>query len=260
MTPRFAGKVAVVTGGAMGIGLATAHAFAAEGAKVMLASRTAATGEAAAAEIAAAGHAARFIATDVSESTAVARLMAETEAAFGGIDILFANAGVPARRPEGGVPLSEVEDAVFDEAFAINVRGVWLCIKHAIPAMRRRGGGAIVTMSSTMGLVAQPRNGVYAATKHAVLGLTKAAALECGPEGIRVNAVCPGAIDTAFMAPFMVGYTEEGWAARVRERFPAAERIGRPEEVADVVLWLASDQASFVHGAAVPIDGGYTIN
>ena len=259
MTQRFTGKVAVVTGGATGIGLATARAFAAEGAKVVLASRTAATGEAAAVEIVAAGHTARFIATDVSDAAAVAGLMAETEAAFGGIDILFANAGVPARRAEGGVPLGEVEDAVFDEAFAINVRGVWLCIKHAIPAMRRRGGGAIVTMSSTMGLVGQARNGVYSATKHAILGLTKSAALEYGGEGIRVNAVCPGAIDTAFMAPFTVGFTEEEWAARVREKYPAAQRIGRPDEVADVVLWLASDQASFVHGAAVPTDGGFIL-
>ena len=259
MTQRFAGKVAVVTGGATGIGLATARAFAAEGAKVAIASRTVENGEAAVAEIAAAGHTARSFPTDVSDADAVAKLMAETEAAFGGIDILFANAGVPGRRPEGGVPLGEVEDTIFDEAFAINVRGVWLSIKHAIPALRRRGGGAIVAMSSTMGLVGQARNGVYSATKHAILGLVKSAALEYGGEGIRVNAVCPGAIDTAFIAPFTIGFTEEEWAARVREKYPASQRIGRPEEAADVVLWLASDQASFVHGAAVPIDGGFTL-
>ncbi len=259
MTQRFAGKVAVVTGGATGIGLATARAFAAEGAKVAIASRTIENGEAAVAEITAAGHTARSIPTDVSDADAVAALMAETEAAFGGIDILFANAGVPGRRPGGGVPLGEVEDAIFDEAFAINVRGVWLSIKHAIPAMRRRGGGAIVAMSSTMGLVGQARNGVYCATKHAILGLTKSAALEYGGEGIRVNAVCPGAIDTAFIAPFTVGFTEEEWAARVQEKYPASQRIGRPEEAADVVLWLASEAASFVHGAAVPIDGGFIL-
>ena len=260
MSGGFADKVAVVTGGATGIGLATARAFAAEGAKVVLSSRTRETGEAAEAEIVAAGHTARFVAADVSDAESVQRLMAETEALYGGIDILFANAGVPARGPEGGVVLGEVRQEIFDEAFAINVRGIWLSMKHAIPAMRRRGGGAIVNCASTMGLVGQAKNGVYSATKHAVMGLTKSAALEYGPENIRINAVCPGAIETAFVTPFMVGYTEEEWAARIREKYPAAHRIGQPEEVADVVLWLASDQASFVHGVGVPIDGGFIVH
>ncbi|MDA0702671.1 MAG: glucose 1-dehydrogenase [Proteobacteria bacterium] len=259
MNGRFVDKVAVVTGGATGIGLATARAFAAEGAKVVLSSRTVKTGEAAAAEIVAAGHTAHFVATDVSDSAAVENLMARTEKLYGGIDILFANAGVPARGSEGGVVLGEVEEAIFDEAFAINVRGIWLCLKHAVPAMRRRGGGVIVNMSSTMGLVGQAKNGVYSATKHAVMGLTKSAALEYGGENIRVNAVCPGAIETAFVAPFKVGYSEAEWAARIREKYPAAHRVGRPEEVADVVLWLASDESSFVHGVGVPIDGGYIV-
>lgn len=174
---------------------------------------------------------------------------------FGRLDYVFNNAGLSGFT---GTRMAEMDETTFDALLRVNVKGVWLGMKYAIPAMVAGGGGCIVNTASTLGLVGQSLSGPYSGTKHAVIGLTRTAALEYGLDGIRVNAVCPGGIETPITLDFKNTFSEEEWTRRNAASYPATARYGRPEEVAGVVLFLCSDAASNIHGAAIPVDGAYT--
>jgi NAD(P)-dependent dehydrogenase (short-subunit alcohol dehydrogenase family) len=250
MTGMLEGKVALVTGGASGIGRAAARVFAREGAAVALADVNVEGGERAAREVEEGGGRARFLRADVSSAAEVEALVQGTVAAFGGLDCAFNNAGV-----EGAAgPIAESTEENWDRVVEINLKGVWLCMKHEVARMLRQGGGAIVNTSSIMGLVACRDNPAYAATKHGVVGLTRSAALDYARSGIRVNAVCPGYVRT----PMLERLFEElpDLEEPVIARHPLG-RLAAPEEIAEAVAWLCSDRASFVTGHIMPVDGGY---
>jgi NAD(P)-dependent dehydrogenase (short-subunit alcohol dehydrogenase family) len=248
---RFDGKMALVTGASSGIGRTTALAFARDGAAVVVASRREAEGRDAVAQIERAGGKALFVKTDVSRESDVANLVERTIAKFGRLDFAFNNAGV-----EGtGKPVVDETEQNYQAVFDINVKGTLLSMKHELRAMLKTGGGAIVNISSIVGQIAFPGASVYTASKHAVLGLTRAAALEHAKSGVRVNAVSPGAVYTDMMERF-VGGSEEMKAA-----FAAMHpmgRVGRTEEIAETVLFLCSDAASFMTGQSIVVDGGFT--
>jgi NAD(P)-dependent dehydrogenase (short-subunit alcohol dehydrogenase family) len=242
-------KIAIVTGGTSGIGRATALAYAREGAKVVIAGRRSKEGEAVAQEVVANGGEAIFIQTDVSEESQVKRLIDQTLAKFGRIDVLFNNAGV-----EGsfGVGLHDSESAHYDHLFNINVKGAFLVQKYASEAMLKSGSGSIVNTSSIAGQVGFQGAALYDASKHAVEGLTKSGALELAKAGIRVNAVAPGAIDTD-MAERALGENRD----YVASLHPMG-RLGTASEIAEAVVFLSSDRASFITGQSLAVDGGYT--
>ena len=250
---RFQGKVALVTGGNDGIGLATARAFAAEGARVMIAGRRADAGDAAAASIRDTGAEAAFVQADVTRAESVRAMVAACVERFGRLDVAYNNAGIT------GAVTTNIEDAdedVFDQVMAINVKGVWLSMKYEIPELLKAGGGAIVNCSSVAGLRGSPKTGAYYASKHAVNGLTKVAALENATRNIRVNAVCPGLVMTDLVHR---GFAEaQDKLAMLTARIPM-QRTGHVDEVAQAVLWLASDDAGFVTGTLVPVDGGTSV-
>jgi NAD(P)-dependent dehydrogenase (short-subunit alcohol dehydrogenase family) len=249
-------KVALVTGAASGIGRASARAFAREGATVVIADVDEQGGQETVSLIEQGGGRATFIATDVSERVQVDALVARTLELYGSLDCAHNNAGI-----EGAtVATAEYPEEDFDRILAVNLKGVWLSMKAEIPVMLSQGKGAIVNTSSTFGLIAVPNCCGYVATKHAITGLTRAAALEYARSGLRINAVCPGAIQTPLVDRFFASMNPENPQA-LSDAYAEDEPIGRlgePEEIGEAVVWLCSDAASFVTGLPMAIDGGWT--
>ena len=248
----FTGKVALVTGAAAGMGLATAQAFAEAGAAVVLADVSEDAARAEAEKLAGAGHAALAIRCDVSDDAEVAAMVERTVAEFGRLDAAFNNAGVMARI----TPVADSSRDEWDRVIGINLRGVWSCMKHELRQMERQGSGAIVNNASVGALTGNPGIASYIASKHGVIGLTRTAALEYVKRGIRVNAVNPGLIDTQ-IARDVVSGNEQAYAD-LANNVPIG-RAGRPEEIASVVLWLCSPGASYVIGHGLTVDGGMTV-
>jgi len=250
MAGQLTGRVALVTGGGSGIGRATALTFAREGARVVVADVGEEGGRQTVHQIEDTGGEAAFVRADVSLASDVKALIAETLSRFGRLDCAHNNAGI-----EGPVVLpADVEEDDFDRLVAVNLKGVYLCLKYEIPEMLARGGGAIVNTASVAGLVGTPTLSAYSATKHGVVGLTKSAALAYARQGLRVNAVCPGIIDTP-MVERALGSRDPAQRERLSRQHPIP-RLGRPEDIAEAVVWLCSDAAAFVTGHAMPVDGG----
>ena len=246
------GKTALVTGGGSGIGRATSLAYAQEGARVVVADVNVEGGEETVQLIKEAGGEAILVHADVAKPEDTQAMVAQAVEAFGSLDCAFNNAGI-----SGGTDRRLTADYLeedWDRVVGINLKGVWLCMKAEIPQMLKQGGGAIVNTASVAGLVAITGTVAYVAAKHGVTGLTKAAALEYAKSGIRVNAVCPGYIQTPMVQGIFV--ENEGFEERVASRHPIG-RLGEPSEIAAAVIWLSSDAASFVTGHNMPVDGGY---
>lgn len=244
-------RVALVTGASSGIGLATAKAFAREGFRVVLADISPVGEELASGISQEFKVAAFFQRCDVSKGTDVERLFRATMDRFGRVDVAFNNAGIEGMPG----PTDECTEENWQKTIDVNLKGVWLCMKHEIPIMLKQGKGAIVNCASIAGLVGFPSIPAYTASKHGVIGLTQTAALEYAKQNIRVNAVCPGVIETPMVSRY-VGHDARKLAAMV-----AAEpvgRMGKPEEVADAVTWLCSDRSSFITGHSLVVDGGWT--
>ncbi|GAB4064083.1 SDR family oxidoreductase [Ancylobacter sonchi] len=251
VTYDFTGHVALVTGASSGMGLATAEAFAAAGAAIVLSDINETALAAAREAFERAGHKVAAIACDVADEDQVARLVEHTVATFGRLDAAFNNAGIQ-------VPPSDAADETaenFDRVNAVNLRGVWACMKHELKQMRQQGSGAIVNCSSLGGLVGLPSRAAYHASKHGVIGLTRSAALEYAPRGIRINAICPGTIDTPMVSGMLA---EQADAMKEILRDQPIGRLGRSQEIADAVLWLCSPGSTFVIGHALAVDGGFT--
>jgi NAD(P)-dependent dehydrogenase (short-subunit alcohol dehydrogenase family) len=248
----FTGKVALVTGAASGMGLATAQAFADAGASVVLADFREDQVKTEAQKLAAAGHKVIAVRCDVSDDTQVEKMVNRSVAEFGRLDAAFNNAGVMARI----VPTADSTREEWDRVIGINLRGVWSCMKYELRQMERQGSGAIVNNASVGALTGNPGIGSYIASKHGVVGLTRTAALEYIQHGIRVNAVNPGLIDTQIARDVVSG--DEQAYEDIAKHVPI-RRAGRPEEIASAVLWLCSPGASYVVGHALTVDGGMTV-
>lgn len=244
---RLDGKVAIVTGASSGIGAATALAFAREGAKVVVANRHSAPGQETVRQIRGAGGEATFVRADVSKAAEVETLVSETLKTYGQLDCASNNAGVTST-----LALTELSEEDWDRTINVDLKGVWLCLKYQIPAMQRGGGGAVVNTASVGGVVGFADTGAYAAAKGGVIALTRAAAIECAASGIRVNSVSPGLVETPMFAGLPADFREA-----VASKFPLG-RAGKPQEVAEAVVYLCSDAASFVTGHNMIVDGGYT--
>jgi NAD(P)-dependent dehydrogenase (short-subunit alcohol dehydrogenase family) len=243
-------RVAIVTGGSAGIGRAAALALAREGAYVAIGDVDAERGPQVVDEIEARGGKALFVPTDVADDGDVRRLVEETVNRFGRLDYAFNNAGI-----EGSpAPTDECSEGNWDRTIAVNLTGVWRCMRAEIPRMLASGGGSIVNNSSVAGLVGFPSIPAYVASKHGVIGLTKTAALEYATRGIRVNAVCPGVIETEMIDRFTGG---DATALADLTATEPVGRLGTPDEIAEAVVWLCSDNASFVTGQALAVDGGF---
>lgn len=251
MNFTFSGQVALVTGGAAGIGRATALAFANEGLKVVVSDVDVQGGEGTVGLIRAAGGDAIFVRCDVTRDAEVKELMERTIAAFGRLDYAFNNAGIEIEKGK----LAEGTEAEYDAIMGVNVKGVWLCMKHQIPLILAQGGGAIVNTASVAGLGAAPKMSIYSASKHAVIGLTKSAAVEYAKKKLRVNAVCPAVIDTDM---FRRAYEADPQKGEFAAAMHPVGRIGKVEEIATAVLYLCCDNAAFTTGHALAVDGGAT--
>ncbi|MFY0640024.1 MAG: SDR family oxidoreductase [Bermanella sp.] len=248
---NFTDKVAMITGASAGIGKATAIAFAKNGAKVVVADINQQDGEAVVNEITQAGGTAMFVPCDVTNDQQVMSLVDATLEAYGKLDIAFNNAGIEIEQSK----LADGEESVFDKIMDVNVKGVWRCMKYQIPAMLKNGSGSIVNTASVAGLGAAPKMAIYSASKHAVIGLTKSAAVEYGKKGIRVNAVCPAVIDTEMFR--RAAEADPRKAEFVAGMHPVG-RIGKVEEIAEAVMYLCSGNSGFTTGIALPVDGGHT--
>jgi NAD(P)-dependent dehydrogenase (short-subunit alcohol dehydrogenase family) len=248
METTFKNKVVIVTGGSSGIGKATALLFAEKGAKVVVVDWI--ENEHTMKLIKDLGGETIFVKCDVSKDSAVKAMIEKTIATFGRLDFAFNNAGI-----EGtSAPVQDCTEENWDKTIGVNLKGIWLCMKYEIPEMLKQGKGAIVNCSSVAGLVGFPGLPAYVASKHGVIGLTKTAALECAKLGIRINAVCPGVIQTP-MIDRLTGNNKEAI-----EQFTGLEplaRFGQPEEIATAVVWMCSDEASFLTGHAMAVDGGF---
>ncbi len=243
------GKVALVTGAASGIGRATALALAREGAKVLVCDVDDAEGKSAVGEISEAGGEARYAHVDVTDEIQVAAMLREALEGFGRLDCAVNNAGITG--PGGLIPDCDLE--TWSRIVAVDLTGVFLCLKHEIPVLRDGGGGAIVNMASGAGLIGVPGLAPYCASKHGVLGLTKTAAIENATSGVRVNAICPGSTDTPLLRGAMA--QDPRLEKMVLANQPGG-RLGMPEEIAEAAVWLCSDRASFVTGESMLVDGG----
>ncbi|OFA31097.1 short-chain dehydrogenase [Glaciecola punicea] len=248
---NFIGKVVLITGAGNGIGRATALAFAQQGANVVVADISQADGEETVSMVKQAGGIARFIFCDVTKNEDVKAMVEATLYAYGKLDIAFNNAGIEIEQCK----LADGDEAIYDKIMDVNVKGVWRCMKYQIPAMLKQASSSIVNTASIAGLGAAPKMSVYSASKHAVIGLTKSAAVEYGKKGLRVNAVCPGVINTKMYTRAI--HIEPQKEQFIKNLHPVG-RIGQPEEVAAAVLYLCSDLAGFTTGIALPIDGGST--
>jgi NAD(P)-dependent dehydrogenase (short-subunit alcohol dehydrogenase family) len=251
MQISFENKVALVTGAAMGMGLATAKMFAEAGAAVVLSDYNEVALKTATDQLEEAGYRVLGVTCDVSKESEVAAMVEKAVATFGRLDAAFNNAGIQ-------IPANDVVDVPsedYERVMAVNLRGVWNCMQAELRQMHKQGSGAIVNCSSIGGLIGNPGLAAYHGTKYGVIGITQSAALENAPRGIRLNSVCPGTIDTPMVAKLLA---EQPEAMDVIMKKQPNTRLGRPEEVAAAVLWLCSDAASFVLGVALPVDGGYT--
>jgi A-factor type gamma-butyrolactone 1'-reductase (1S-forming) len=250
ITHDFSGKVALITGGTSGIGLATARALGRAGARVVLAARDARAGEAAQQALEREGTSALFVACDVRDEAAVSGLVLRAVERFGRLDVAVNSAGA------GGdmAPLERTDQTVWDDVLTINARGVWLAMRHEIPAMLASGGGAIVNMSSIYGAAGRAAHHAYVASKHAVLGMTRSLALEYATRGVRINAICAGGTATAAMRG-----AEEAMPDMVRAFIAEhpMQRLASEAEIADAAMWLCSDAASYVTGTPLAVDGGF---
>jgi NAD(P)-dependent dehydrogenase (short-subunit alcohol dehydrogenase family) len=254
MNITFENKVALITGAASGLGLATAKAFAEAGAAVVLADWNETEVQEAAHDLAARGHKTLAVRCDVSDDAQVEAMVKQTVATFGRLDAAYNNAGIQNA-------LAETADTTrddYDRVMGINLRGVWSCMKFELEQMRLQGSGAIVNCSSLGGLIGGNQRGIYHAAKHGVIGFTKSAALEYATRGIRVNDVCPGLIQTP-MSDKMIAEGQGPELDRMLDTFIPMKRVGRPEEIADAVLWLCSDAASYITGQSISVDGGYVM-
>ncbi|NES05646.1 MAG: SDR family oxidoreductase [Okeania sp. SIO2F4] len=250
MNNEFEGKIALVTGGSSGIGRATAVAFAKKGAKVVIGDRMEKEGQETVVMIKEIGSEAIFIKTDITQATEVENLVNQTINTYNRLDYAFNNAGT-----EGILgPSIEQTEENWNQVINTNLKGVWLSMKYQIPEMLKNGGGAIVNNASGFGLVGSPNVSIYCASKHGVIGLTKAIALEQAAAGIRINSVCPGPTQTDLLDRILskIGRSEAKAAQPIG-------RFGKPEEIANAVVWLCSDAASFIIGHSLTIDGGYTV-
>lgn len=250
---RLDGTVAVITGGGSGIGRATAIAFAREGAQVVIGNRNESAGAATVAAIRAAGGECRFVRTDVTVAAEVERLVEEAVRVHGKLDCMFNNAGI---NLAGAV--TEVSEADWDRCIDTNLKSVFLGSKYALPHLIRNGGGTIVNDSSNAGLIGRPNDPVYCASKHGIIGLTKSMALRHGPQNVRVNAICPGPIESQMMVEGREAMGDAAAFDRMAASQTALKRIAPAEEVAELVVFLASEAGRNITGAAIPIDGGKT--
>lgn len=252
MSYSYENQVAFVTGAASGMGLAAAKAFAVAGASVALVDVNGAAVSKASHDLNAAGYRTIGIECDVANMSQVEATVIRTVAEFGRLDFAFNNAGVQS-------PVAETADAEpsdYDFVMGVNLRGIWNCMKYELQQMRKQGSGAIVNNSSLGGLVGIAERGIYHASKHGVVGLTRSAGLECAPKNIRINAICPGIIETPMVTSMLESQAD---AMKEMMRDVPIGRLGRAEEIAEAVLWLCSPGASFVIGHALPVDGGYTV-
>lgn len=252
MTRMLEGKVIIITGAGQGIGAGVATVCAREGAKLVLAGRHRDTLEATQRQVAALGAESHCVVADVAITADCAKMVTEAVGRFGGLDCAVNNAGT-----EGTLaPTADYPEAAFDQVMAVNLKGVWNCMRHQIPEILKRGGGSIVNVSSALAEVAQYNMCAYLASKYGVVGLSKAAALDYATQGLRVNALLPGLVETPMMTNMMAAHPY------LREPLLAAEpigRFGRPEELGEAAAWLCSDRASFQTGSAMVVDGGYLL-